>query len=94
MRQARRVLGESCELWVRTVAREDPGVTLGEGSPTLALKRTGDDRRPAARGARVNDLIDEVDKIVWKPNGDLLAHPNMVDRLPLFARSSSWQPPN
>ena len=72
------MLSESCELWVRTGADKDPGIAFGEGTPALALERTGDDRRPAASGAGVDNLIDEVDKLVWKPNGDLLAHPRMV----------------
>ncbi len=78
MRQARGVLSESRELWVRTAASEDPGIMFGQGVPPLALKRTGDNCRPTAGGARVNDLVDEIDQIVWKSNGDLLTDPKMV----------------
>ena len=72
------MLGEPREFWVRTGAGKDPGIAFREGAPALALERTGDDRRPAASGAGNDNLIDEVDKLVWKPNGDLLAHPKMV----------------
>jgi hypothetical protein len=78
MRQARRVLGEPCELWVRTGAGKDPGIAFCEVTPPLALERPGYNSRPAALGAGVDDLVDEVDKIVWKSNSDLLAHPRMV----------------
>ena len=72
------MLSESCEHWVRTGAGKNPGIAFGKGAPTLALERTGDNYRPAARGARVDDLVNEVDEIVRKPNSDLLAHPIMV----------------
>jgi hypothetical protein len=72
------VLGKPCELRVRTGAGKYPGIAFGEGTPTLALERTGDDCRPAAPGAGVDEIVDEVDKIVWESNSDLLAHPIMV----------------
>ena len=72
------MLSEPCELRVRTGACKDPGIAFGEGAPTLALKRTGDDHRPAARSTGVDDLVNEVDKLVWKSNSNLLAHPKMV----------------
>jgi hypothetical protein len=78
MRQACRVLSEPCQLWVRTGAGKDPGIAFREGTATLALERTGDDCRPAAPGAGVDDLVDEVDKLVWESNSDLLAHPITV----------------
>ena len=72
------MLSEPCELWVRTGAGKDPGIAFGEGAPALALERTGDDCRPAASSAGVDDLVNEVDKLVWESNSDLLAHPEMV----------------
>lgn len=78
MRPARRVLREPCKLWVRARSGEYPSIAFSQGPPTLTLKRTGDDRRPAARGAGVDDLINKINKLVGKPNGDLLAHPKMV----------------
>ena len=72
------MLSEACELWVRTGAGKDPGIAFGAGAPTLALERTGDDCRPAPPGAGVDDLVDEVDKLLWESNSDLLAHPKMV----------------
>lgn len=64
MRKARRVLGETGELRVRTGASEYPGVAFGEGATTLALKRTADDRGSASRGTGVDDLVHEVDKVI------------------------------
>ena len=78
MRQARRVLGEPCELWVRTGAGEDPGIAFCEITPTLALERPGHNSRSAALGAGVDDLVNEVDKVIWEPHCDLLTHPIMV----------------
>ena len=78
MRQVGRVLGEPCELWVRTGAGKDPGIAFCEGTPTLALERPGDDGGPAALGAGVDDLVDEVDKVIREAHRDLLAHPKMV----------------
>ena len=78
MRQARRVLGEPFELWVRTGAGENPGIAFCELTTTLALKCPGHDSRPAALGAGVDDLVNEVNKIIWESHRDLLAHPGMV----------------
>lgn len=78
MGQAGHMLSEPGELWVRTGAGKDPGIAFGEGAPALALERTGDDCCPAASSTGVDDLVDEVNKIVWEPNSDLLAHPVMV----------------
>ena len=72
------MLSEPSEIWVRTGAGKDPGIPFCESTATLALERAGDDCRPAAPGARVDDLIEEVDEIVWESNSDLLAHPIMV----------------
>lgn len=80
MRQAGRVPSQSRKLWVRAGASEDPGIAFGKGAPTLSLERAGDDHRPAACGAGVDDLVDEIDKLVRKPNGDLPAHPKMVSK--------------
>ncbi len=71
---------ESCEIWVRTAAGKDPGIAFCKGTASLALQRAGEDCRPAAPGARVDGLIDEVDKIIWQSNVDLLAHPIMVTK--------------
>lgn len=72
------MLSEPCELWVRTGAGKDPGIAFGEGASALALERPGYNGGPAALGAGVDDLVDEVDKLVWESNSDLLAHPIMV----------------
>jgi len=78
MRQARRVLGEPCELWVRTGAGEDPGIAFGELTTTLALERPRYDGGPAALGAGVDDLVDEVNEVIWEAHCDLLGHPITV----------------
>jgi hypothetical protein len=78
MRQAGRVLGKPCKLGVRTGAGKDAGITFGERAPALALERAGDDYRPAACGAGVDDPVDEVDKLIRETNSDLLAHPKTV----------------
>lgn len=72
------MLSEACELWIRTGAGKDPGIAFGEDTATLALERMGYDCRPAASNAGVDDCVDEGDKLVWKSNSDLLAHPKMV----------------
>lgn len=82
MRQARRVLGEACELWVRTGAGEDPGIAFCELATALALKRPGHDSGPAALGAGVDDLVNEVNEVVWESHCDLLAHPGSDCRRP------------
>ncbi len=78
MRQACRMLGQPREVWVRAGAGEDPGIAFREVTPALALKRPGHDSGPAALRAGVDDFVDEVDKLLRKPNGDLLAHPITV----------------
>jgi hypothetical protein len=77
-RQASRVLGKPCEFRVRAGASENPGIAFCELATALALKCPGHDSGPAALGAGVDDLIDEVDEIVWKTYRDLLAHPKTV----------------
>jgi hypothetical protein len=72
------VLGQPGKLRVRTGAGQDLGVARSDRAPALAFERQGDDRRPAASGAGADDLVDEVDQLIWESNGDLLAHPIMV----------------
>lgn len=78
MRQARRMLGEPSELWVRTGAGKDLGIAFGDRAPALTLERPRDDRRPTAGGAGINDSVNEIDQLVGKPDCDLPAHPKMV----------------
>jgi hypothetical protein len=72
------VLGQSHQLWIWAGAGQDLGVASRNCTPALALKRSGDDCRPAASETGINDPIDELDEIVGEPNSDLLAHPTMV----------------
>ena len=72
------MLGEPCELWIRTGPGEDASIAFCEATPALALERPGYDSCAAALGAGVDDLVHEVDKLFWESNSDLLAHPKMV----------------
>lgn len=72
------MLGQSRKLRIRTGAGKDLGIARGDQVPALALERSGNDCRPTASGAGADDLVNEVDKLVWESNGDLLAHPIMV----------------
>jgi hypothetical protein len=79
------VLGQPGKLRIRTAAGEDLGIADGDDAPAFALERPRDDRRPAAPGAGADELVDELDEIVWKSNGDLPTDPVM---LPLWDRVS------
>jgi len=72
------MLGEPSELWVRAAAGKDSSIAFSRRTPALALERPRDDHRPTAGGTRVDDPVNEIDQLVWKPDGDLLAHPKMV----------------
>jgi hypothetical protein len=78
MRQASRVLGEPCELRVRAGAGEDPGIAFCKLTTTLALECPGHDSGPAALRAGVDEVVDEVNEVVWETHRDLLAHPKKV----------------
>ncbi len=72
------MLSETRELGVRTGASKDLRIAFGERPPALALERMSDYRGPAAAAAGIDDCVDEVDELLGKPNGDLLAHPITV----------------
>lgn len=72
------MLGQSGKLWIRTGAGQDLGIARSEGAPALALERLGNDRGAATSGAGADDLVNEVDQLVWESHGDLLAHTIMV----------------
>lgn len=72
------MLGQPGELRIRTGAGQDLGVARGARAPALALERPGDYCRPATSGAGVDDLVNELDKLVWESDSDLLAHPITV----------------
>ena len=72
------MLGKLGKLRIRTCASEDLCVPRGDHAPALALERPAHDRRAAASGARVDELVNEVNELVWKAHSYLLAHPNMV----------------
>jgi len=72
------VLGQPRKLWIRAGAGEDLGIACSHHAPPLAVQRPGNDCGTAATGARADDLVNEFDKVIWKSNGNLLAHPKMV----------------
>jgi predicted transcriptional regulator len=72
------MLGKSGKLRVRTGAGKDLGVSRGDGAPPLALERPAHDCGAAARETGVDDLVNELNQLIWKAYRDLLAHPNMV----------------
>lgn len=51
---------EAREVGIRTCARQDLRVALGDRAASFALERTGDDRGAAAIGPRAHDLIEEL----------------------------------
>jgi hypothetical protein len=75
---ARGVLGEPNQLRIRAGARNYLGISRGDHAPSFALERPSDNRGAAGTSAGIHHFIDEVDELIWKANGYLLAHPNMV----------------
>jgi hypothetical protein len=59
-------------------AGEDPGIAFCEFPTTLTLECPGHDSGPAALGTGVDDLVNEVNKVIWESHCDLLAHPKLV----------------
>jgi hypothetical protein len=72
------MLGKPGKLRIRTGAGQDLGIARGDQAPALALERPRNDRSPAVSGAGIDDLVNEIDKLVWESNSDLLTHTNMV----------------
>lgn len=72
------MLGQPGELRVRTGAGQDRGIARRDHATALAFERACDDCGSAVCSASTDDLVDEVDQLIWETNGDLLAHPNMV----------------
>jgi hypothetical protein len=69
---------QSRKLGIRPRARKDLAISFGDCSTALALEGSRDHRSTAVRLARGDSVIDELDQLVWQPDGDPLAHPNMV----------------
>jgi hypothetical protein len=74
----RDMLGKLDKLLIRSCASKDLCVPRGDHASTLALERPAHDCRAAACGARVDNLVNEVDEPIWQAYSYLLAHPNMV----------------
>jgi hypothetical protein len=62
--EASSVFGEPVKLWIRAGTGKDLGITHGDHSPAFTLKSPGYDGRAAASGARVDDLVNEVNELV------------------------------
>ena len=72
------MLGETIELGIRTGRRQDLSIACSDRATPLALQGTRYDRCATGLLSAVNDLIDERDKIVGQPDGDLFTHTKMV----------------
>jgi hypothetical protein len=72
------VLRQPGKLRVRSGTRKDLGVPFSNGAAALTFKRSRDYRCTTPRLASGDGPIHELNELVWKPDGDLLAHPNMV----------------
>ena len=72
------MLGETSELGIRTGRRQDLSIACSDRATSLALQGTRYDRCATGLLSAVNDLIDEGDKIVGQPDGDLFTHTKMV----------------
>jgi hypothetical protein len=66
------------KLRVRSGTRKDLGILFSDGAPTLAFKRSRDYRGTTPRVASGYSPIHKLNELVRQPDGDLLAHPNMV----------------
>jgi hypothetical protein len=62
--EASGVFGEPGKLRVRTGTGKDLSVTHGHHSPAFTLKSPGHDSRAAPSGARVHDLVNELNELV------------------------------
>jgi hypothetical protein len=72
------MLRQAAKLGVRPCPRKDRGILFGDCTPALALKCTDNDRCATPSAAGGDGGVDELNEVVWKANGDLLAHPKMV----------------
>jgi len=72
------MLGETGKLGILTGTCEDRGVACSDRTASLTLERVGHDRSPAALGSGADEFVNELDKLIRKADGDLLAHPIMV----------------
>jgi hypothetical protein len=66
------------KLWIRTRASKYLCVPRGDHAPALTLKRPTHDCRAATSAARVDNLVNEVNKLSRKAYSYLPAHPKMV----------------
>jgi hypothetical protein len=72
------MLGKPGELRIRAGVGKDLGVSRSDHAPALALERPAHDCRTAASSTGADNLVDEVNELIWKAYSYLLAHPNMV----------------
>src|SRR2546422_2517015 len=84
---------------VRSGTGEDLGIFFSDGASALTFKRSRDYRGTAPRVTGGDSPIHKLNELVWQPDGDLLAHPNMVadcyqlcaDNSSRSFRGSPWQ---
>src|ERR1700749_5014098 len=74
------MLGQSGKLWIRPRAGQDLGIASGDGPAAFALERSRDDAGSASSRTGLDEVIDELDEIVWQANGDLLTQTIMVTK--------------
>jgi hypothetical protein len=72
------VLRQPSKLGVRSGPRKDLGIFFSDGASALTFKRSRDYRGAAPRIASGDSPIHKLNELVWQPDCDLLAHPNMV----------------
>lgn len=68
------MLGQPRKLWIWAGASQDLGIACGEGAAAFAFECHSDDCRPAAPGTGVDDLVNEINQVVRKSDGDLSTH--------------------
>ncbi len=68
------MLSQPDKLRIRAGTDKNLSIPGGDRTSALAFERQSHHCRSAAPSTRVDDAVNEVDKLVWKANGDLLAH--------------------
>lgn len=67
--------GNPIQTSARAGSREDLSIPFSDPPPTLAFESVCDECRTAACSARVDQLVDELDKLIGEAHRDLLTHP-------------------
>jgi len=72
------MIGKLGKLRIRARASQYLCVPRGEHAAALTLERPAHDRRAATSAASIDNLVNEVNELIWKTYGYLPAHTNMV----------------